>query len=284
MSLVCKREETGLKKKEQRPVLRLQDFAKHSLGKDRSNWENGVGYLSTKYSLHQKGRSANLTVGVLIPARNEEKNIENIINRLKNLGYENIIVIDGGSEDATLKIAEKNGARVIRQDGLGKGNAVRQVLGNGYFDVDALVLMDADGSMAPEEIPAFIEALTSGADIVKGSRFLKGGCTYDMSLMRRIGNGLMMISVNILFSTRYTDLCYGFAVFNKRALEKLAPLLQSKNFEIEAEIFIKAAEIGLNVREVPSIEFKRKYGSSNLNALKDGLSIYGTIIREFINY
>lgn len=273
-----------MKKKEQRPVLRLQDFAKHSLGKDRSNWENGVGYLSTKYSLHQKGRSANLTVGVLIPARNEEKNIENIINRLKNLGYENIIVIDGGSEDATLKIAEKNGARVIRQDGLGKGNAVRQVLGNGYFDVDALVLMDADGSMAPEEIPAFIEALTSGADIVKGSRFLKGGCTYDMSLMRRIGNGLMMISVNILFSTRYTDLCYGFAVFNKRALEKLAPLLQSKNFEIEAEIFIKAAEIGLNVREVPSIEFKRKYGSSNLNALKDGLSIYGTIIREFINY
>jgi glycosyltransferase involved in cell wall biosynthesis len=203
---------------------------------------------------------------------------------LKHLGYGNVIVIDGGSEDATLKIAEKNGARAIRQDGLGKGNAIRQVLGNGYFDVDALVMMDADGSMAPEEIPVFIEALTAGADVVKGSRFLKGGRTYDMSLMRRIGNGLMMISVNLLFSTKYTDLNYGFAAFSKTALAKLTPLLQSKNFEIEAEIYIKAAEIGLSVVEVPSIESKRKYGSSKLNALKDGISIYGTIVREFMNY
>jgi hypothetical protein len=120
--------------------------------------------------------------------------------------------------------------------------------------------------------------------VVKGSRFLKGGRTYDMSLMRRIGNGLMMISVNLLFSTNYTDLNYGFAAFSKRALAKLTPLLQAKNFEIEAEIFIKAAELGLDVREVPSTEFKRKYGSSKLNALRDGLSIYGTIVREFINY
>jgi hypothetical protein len=147
-----------------------------------------------------------------------------------------------------------------------------------------LVLMDADGSMAPEEIPVFMKALKSGADVVKGSRFMKGGSSYDMSLMRRIGNGLLMICTNILFSTRYTDLCYGYAVFSKQAVEKLAPILRSQNFEIEAEIFIKAAEIGLNVQEVPSTEFRRRYGSSKLNWIKDGVSIFGRIIREFINY
>ncbi len=226
---------------------------------------------------------ANLTVGVLIPARNEEKNIEGIICRLKNLGYDNVLVIDGDSEDGTREVSEKNGAKEICQDGLGKGNAVRQVLSNGNLDVDALVLMDADGSMAPEEIPAFIGALAAGADIVKGSRFLKGGCTYDMSLMRRIGNEFMMLAVNFLFLTGYTDLNYGFAVFSRRAIKNLAPILRSENFEIEAEIFIKAAQIDLNVVEVPSTEFKRVYGSSKLRMVKDGLSIFRTIFREFMN-
>ena len=246
-------------------------------------WEKGAGQRAPSIVFARMRRPVNLTIGVVIPARNEEKNIEDVIYRLKNLGYKNVLVIDGKSEDATLEMAEKNGAKVIRQDGLGKGNAVRQVLSNGYIDVDALVLMDADGSMAPEEIPLFIEALNSGADVVKGSRFLKGGQTFDMSLMRRIGNSLLMFCVNFLFSTRYTDLCYGFAVLNKRSIEKIAPLLKSKNFEIEAEIFIKAAELGLIVREVPSTEFKRKFGSSNLNVVKDGLSILGTIVREFVN-
>jgi glycosyltransferase involved in cell wall biosynthesis len=267
------------------PTLKsAKSCAKNDFGEDGFMLEKGAGYLARDKVFARMASPINLSVGVLIPARNEEKNIEDVICRLRNLGYENVLVIDGGSKDATLKRAEKNGAKVIPQAGLGKGNAVRQVLTKGYFDVDALVLMDADGSMAPEEIPTFIEALASGADVVKGSRFLKGGRTYDMSLTRRIGNGLMMISVNLLFSTRYTDLCYGFAVFNKQAIKALAPILQSKNFEIEAEIFIKAAEIGLNVREVPSTEFKRKYGSSNLNALKDGLSIFATIFREFFNY
>ena len=222
------------------------------------------------------------TVGILLPARNEEKNIENVIFRLRNLGYENIIVIDGRSSDATNMTSVKNGAKVILQSGLGKGNAVRQVLSEGYFDVDALVLLDADGSMAPEEIPKFIEALKSGADIVKGSRFMKGGSTYDMNLTRRIGNSLMMFGVNFLFSTKYTDLCYGFAALNRRAIRALAPILKSEHFEIETEIFIKAAEIGLTVKEVPSIEFRRRSGSSNLDAVKDGLSIFFTIFKEFV--
>ena len=128
----------------------------------------------------------------MIPALNEEKNIEEVLCRLNDYGFDNVLVIDGQSKDNTVKVAAKYGAKVVLQDGQGKGGAIRQVLSNRYFDVDAMVLMDADGSMDPAEIPAFIEALNSGADIVKGSRFLKGGRTYDMNATRRFGNSILM--------------------------------------------------------------------------------------------
>ena len=111
--------------------------------------------------------------------------------------------------------------------------------------------MDADGSMSPEEVPRFIEALRNGADVVKGSRFVEGGGSYDMTTMRMFGNKLITLLVNFISQTQYTDICYGFVAFNKKALEKLAPTLESNNFEIETEMFIKADKLGLNIVEVP---------------------------------
>ena len=220
----------------------------------------------------------NFNVAVVIPAFNEEKNIGDVLYRLKSIGYGNILVIDGLSEDGTLKVAAQNGAKIVLQDGHGKGQAIRQVLSNSYLDSDVLVLMDADGSMSPEEVPRFVEALRGGADVVKGSRFIDGGGTYDMTATRRIGNALMAFAVNILFGAKYTDLCYGFVAFNKKAIQKLAPLLESNNFEIETEIFIKAKKLGLKILEVPSVEYMRKNGKSNLNAFSDGFKILKTIL------
>jgi glycosyltransferase involved in cell wall biosynthesis len=222
-----------------------------------------------------------LNVGIVIPTLNEEKNIHEVLFKSNKIGYNKILVIDGNSIDKTTHIANKGGAKVVLQIGRGKGDAIRQVLNNRYIDVDAIVLMDADGSMDPREIPSFIEALNSGADIVKGSRFLKGGRTYDMDGFRRCGNSMMMFAINLLWSAKYTDLCYGYAAFSKRAIEKLAPVLESDGFEIETEIFIKALDLGLVVKEVPSIEYARKNGNSNLHAFKDGLRIFRTIVQEF---
>ena len=226
-------------------------------------------------------RFTRLNVGIVIPALNEEKNIEEVLCRLRDFGYNNVLVIDGQSKDNTAKVAEKHGAKVVLQEGQGKGSAIRQVLSNRYFDVDALVLMDADGSMDPAEIHVFIEALNSGADIAKGSRFLEGGRTYDMDATRRFGNSILMFVLNFLWSSNYTDLCYGYAVFNKHAVETLAPVLESDGFEIETEIFIKALDLGLAVKEVPSVEYERKYGVSNLHAFKDGFRILKTILQEY---
>ena len=223
-----------------------------------------------------------LNVGIVIPAFNEEKNIGDVLCRLKNIGCDNVLVVDGSSKDGTVQIAKQNGAKIVLQDGRGKGQAIRQVLSNGYLDSDALVLMDADGSMSAEEVPRFVEALRKGADVAKGSRFIAGGGTSDMTSTRRIGNTLMTSAVNLLCGSKYTDLCYGFVAFNKKAIQSLAPLLESNNFEIETEIFMKSKKLGLKVVEVPSFECNRKNGISNLHTYRDGLKILKTIIRETI--
>ena len=217
-------------------------------------------------------------IGVVIPAYNEEKNLGGVLNRLNSIGFSDVIVIDGLSNDGTLKVAAQNGAKIVLQDGRGKGQAIRQVLSNSYLDSDALVMMDADGSMSPEEIPRFVQALKDGADVVKGSRFIEGGGTSDMTATRIFGNTIMTSAVNILCGSKYTDLCYGFVAFNKKAIQKLAPILESNNFEIETEVFIRSKQLGLKVVEVPSFEYPRKNGKSNLKTFKDGFKILKKIL------
>lgn len=219
----------------------------------------------------------NTQVGVAIPAFNEEKNIGDVLGQLNDLGFNNILVIDGLSSDGTLRVAEKNGAKIVLQDGRGKGQAIRQVLENDYLNSEVLVLMDADGSMDPAEVPRFVEEIKNGADVVKGSRFMPGGETYDMTTLRRFGNKIMTSSVNFLCGSNYTDLCYGFVALNKKAINALAPVLETNNFEIETEVFIKAQKLGLRVVEVPSVEYERKNGKSNLNTFRDGYKILKTI-------
>lgn len=219
-----------------------------------------------------------LTVRIIVPTLNEEKNIQLLLKELIELGYCDVIVIDGKSVDNTVKIARCYGAKAVIQKGNGKGAAVREALTNYCEGVDAVIMMDADGSMDPKEIPRFIERLDWGADVVKGSRFLSGGYTHDMTLLRKIGNAIFTKTFNLLFSTRYSDLCYGYIGFSRYSIEILGDLLKSNGFEIETEILIQAEKEGLNVSEVPSTEFLRKNGDSNLRTFKDGRRILRTLI------
>jgi glycosyltransferase involved in cell wall biosynthesis len=228
-------------------------------------------------------RRGNPNVTVIIPALNEEKSISKVLWELDHLGYKNILVIDGNSRDKTVKIAKEFGVNIISQNGKGKGDALRQAFNHGSLDTDVIVMMDADGSMNAKEIPVLIDALDSGADLAKGSRFLKHGYSEDMTIVRKIGNKFFLFLVNLFWSANYTDLCYGLGAFRIDAIKKLYPHLKSKNFEIETEIFIKAKKLRLNVVEAPSIEFKREYGRSKLSALVDGYRILKTIVTELVN-
>ena len=231
--------------------------------------------LDAQDLIGSKANSPKITV--IIPTLNEERNLPYVLPKIPAT-MDEILLVDGHSTDNTVELAKKlcPGIRVIYQDGKGKGNALRYGIAEATGDI--IVTIDADGSMDPEQIHAFIAPLLSGYAYVKGSRFLPGGGTLDMSWLRRLGNKIFTILVNLLHGTKYTDLCYGYNAFWKKSLEPVK--LKSAGFEIETEMHIKAAKARLKVAEVPSFERARLDGKGNLRTFKDGWRIFRTILLE----
>ena len=128
------------------------------------------------------------------------------------------------------------------------------------------------------EIPAFVAALLAGADFAKGSRFAPGGGSTDITGFRRLGNLVLNVLVNVLFGTRYTDLCYGYNAFWRHCLPYMD--VTCDGFEVETLINVRIARAGLVVTEVPSIEHERIHGESNLHPVRDGFRVLRTIIAE----
>jgi hypothetical protein len=132
--------------------------------------------------------------------------------------------------------------------------------------------------MDPAEIVRFVDALQSGCDFVKGSRFAPGGGTADMSTIRRLGNGALRGAVNLLYRTDFTDLCYGFIGFRRDRLAALR--LASQGFEIETEMIARAVVASLRIAEVASFEAERRHGESHLSAWRDGRRALRTLLHE----
>ena len=222
-------------------------------------------------------RISNPTVSVVIPTLNEAENLPLILPRLGPDIHE-VIVVDGRSEDGTLEVARnlKPGVRAITQPGSGKGDALRA--GFAAATGDIIVMLDADGSTDPAEIPAFVGALKGGADFAKGSRFIHGAGTSDMTLHRKFGNWVFVVCVRVLFGGRYSDLCYGYNAFWRDVLPSLD--LNCDGFEVETLMNIRALRAGLNVVEVASFERNRVHGLSKLRAWSDGRRVLKTILRE----
>lgn len=222
----------------------------------------------------------NLKITVLLCTLNEEKNLPYVLPRLPK-DINEILIVDGNSTDKTVEVARVlcPDARVIFQPGKGKGDALRYGIREAKGDI--IVMLDADGSMAPEEIPKFIKPLLEGYDFVKGSRFLPGGGTSDMTKHRIFGNWVFTTLTNIFHRTRYTDLCYGYNAFWKKAFKEV--FFKGNGFEVETEINIKINKAGLKVTEVPSFETERINGEGKLHSLRDGYRILTTIFKELRN-
>src|SRR5919198_3410381 len=155
----------------------------------------------------------------------------------------------------------------------GKGAAMRTGMDMARGDI--IVTIDADGSMDPRELHRYVE-LAHEFDLVKGSRFAADGGTEDMSVVRRLGNAMLLALVNLLYGAHLTDLCYGYCAVRRSALPTLD--LRSDGFEIETEMTVRALRSGLRVGEVPSIELPRRYGDSHLRAFTDGWRVLLTLL------
>ena len=216
-------------------------------------------------------------VSVVIPAMNEAENLPYAFSRLPEGLYE-VILVDGHSVDETVAVAQslRPDVRIVTQSGKGKGNAMAD--GFAACTGDIIVMLDADGSTDPAEIPRFVSALRNGADFVKGSRFAQGGSSSDITFTRGLGNHVLRTIVNALYGTNYTDLCYGYNAFWARCLPYMR--VDCDGFEVETLINVRIAKAGLIVHEVPSYENIRLHGSSNLRALPDGSRVLRTIVRE----
>jgi peptidoglycan hydrolase-like protein with peptidoglycan-binding domain len=219
-------------------------------------------------------------VSVVIPTLNEAENLPHVLPRLPEEVYE-VILVDGGSTDGTPELARRllPTVEVIRETRRGKGIAL--ICGFARCRGDIVVMIDADGSNDPGEIPRFVAALQSGALFAKGSRFLAGGGSADLTLRRRLGNRALGSLVNLLFGTHYTDLCYGYNAAWRRCLPELG--IDCKGFEVETLMNIRLAKLGFPVAEVPSFEAMRIAGESKLDAARDGWRVLRTIVDEWLS-
>jgi Glycosyl transferase family 2 len=229
------------------------------------------------YSGPDRRHERKTLVSVVVPAMNEAQNIGLVLERLPE-GLHEVILVDGNSKDETVEAARRAypKIRVLTQSGRGKGDAFRTafaaVTGN------LVVMLDADGSADPAEIPRFIEALEAGADFAKGSRYLEGGGSADITALRKLGNTCLSGTANLLHGTHFTDLCYGYNAFWARCLPFIS--LDVPGFEVETLINLRIAGAGMKITEVPSYEENRISGQSNLRTFRDGFRVLGTIIGE----
>jgi glycosyltransferase involved in cell wall biosynthesis len=243
-------------------------------------------------------------VTVIVPAHNEAANLPWVLSRIP-VGCE-VILVDGNSTDGTPEIASeaRPGIIVIGHEAPGKGAAL--AAGMAKAGREYVVMLDADGSMDPIEIYGFVGALRSGADVVKGSRYLTGGGSEDLTVVRSLGNKGLTLAFNVLYRHHWSDLCYGYAAFSRHALETIgiADLIRGGDtagwgrsrwmrllgggrqiryghgFEIEAVLFSRACRKGLRVMELASYERNRMHGQSHLATFRDGFRVLTAIIRE----
>ena len=217
---------------------------------------------------------------MVIPARNEQQNLEWVLERLPSV--HEVILIDGCSTDDTVAVARslRPDIIVLSDHGRGKGDALR--IGFNAASGHFVVMLDADGSMDPGDIPRYVDALMDGHDVVKGSRLMPGGGSDDLSRLRSAGNLVLCKLVNGLYRASFTDLCYGYFAFRRSCL----PLMKlcTDGFEIETEIVVCSLKAGLRITEVPSHELPRRHGASNLNALRDGARVLSTLLYRRITH
>ena len=211
-----------------------------------------------------------ITVG--IPAYNEEKNIGQIITKLKKI-TDKIIVCDDGSTDSTGKIATEMGAKVIRHEkNLGYGSAIRSIFLKAREEKsESLITLDSDGQHRIEDIDVVVEPLRTGkADLVIGSRFLNNN-GKNVPSYRKTGIKILTKLANTSLEQKITDSQSGFRGYGKRVIQEVTP--SESGMGVSNEILIKASKKGFQIIEVP-IVILYDGDTSSQNPLFHGSSVF----------
>jgi glycosyltransferase involved in cell wall biosynthesis len=210
-------------------------------------------------------------ISVVIPCLNEEEGVGTVvrkawegIERLNKTGE--VIVVDNGSTDRSVEIAESAGATIIHEQQRGYGSAYLTGLAAAQGDV--IVIGDADGTYDFSKLDDFMAEIHKGAEMVLGSR-LRGEIHAGAMpwLHRHVGNPMLTRLINLFFGLRVSDAYCGMRMFRRSVLPKLE--LQATGMEFALEMILKSAKRGLRIAEVP-IDYHARAGESKLNTVRDG--------------
>ena len=209
---------------------------------------------------------------VMVPTYNEAENIEELINKLRALDVE-VLVVDDRSPDRTWEIVQRIAEKdpkvhlLVRDENPGRGYAGR----DGFIKAlemgaDIIVEMDADLSHRPEELPKLLEALEKGGyDIILGSRLVEGGQDVGRSWLRRFLTKVSCAYARFVLGINVRDINSGYRVFTREAMKKIDPYrIRSAGPAIVHESLYYAHKAGLKIGEVPITFVERQRGESNL--------------------
>jgi len=214
------------------------------------------------------------TILAVIPARNEEGNIAEVVRALLGQGITRVRVVDNGSTDRTAEVARAAGAEVISEARAGYGQACWTGTRELPSEVEWILFCDADGSDDLGEIPAFLESAKSH-DFVLGNRMATAEGRAVMSPAQRFGNWLAPALLWLIFGRRFRDLG-PMRLIRREAYEAIG--MRDRGFGWTVEMQARACELGLKSEEIPVRYFKRRTGVSKVSGNLRGTVMAGTII------
>jgi dolichol-phosphate mannosyltransferase len=224
---------------------------------------------------------ADAAVSVVIPTRDEEGLIGEIIDAVRPYANE-ILVVDGHSTDRTRDIAVRRGARVVLDGGRGKGEALRRAFSEARGDI--LVFIDADGSHDPADIPHLVAPLRGGqAELAIASRTRGGSDELHGTaeqLLRYVGSQLIMLAINYRWDVRLTDSQNGFRALRRDVAQSLG--LTANLTTIEQEMLMRALKLGCRIVEVPSHEYERRWGVSKVRVWRLWWAYLWSVARNIV--
>lgn len=220
------------------------------------------------------------SVTVLIPTRNERGNIAAALDRLPEFGtHREVIFVDGHSTDGTLEEVEKQAAarpemdiRWFTQDGKGKGDAVRKGFANARCDI--LMILDADLTVPPEELPKFYDAIVTGkGEFINGSRLVYPMEDRAMRFLNVLGNKFFSVVFTWLLDQRFKDTLCGTKVLTRENYDRVAAGRHYfGDFDPfgDFDLIFGAAKLNLKITEIPIRYRERTYGSTNISRFSHG--------------
>ena len=217
-------------------------------------------------------------VTVLVPTYNESETIGQVVADFREAGFDDVLVVDGGSDDGSPEIADSEGARVVTQSGSGKGQAVREGIRE-YVDREFVLMLDGDATYSVDDAEAMLEPLRAGdAEHVIGDRFadLREGA---MTRINQFGNRLINRGFAFVHGQSYDDILSGYRAFTRESFLKMT--LSADGFGIETEMAVECAKRGIDTVVVPITYYPRPSGSdTNLRPIRDGGIIFLELYRR----